>query len=171
MTQLQVDLDQPVELRFRGDALDVFGALMAMMTPALEDGIENERAQEVIEDLADEVNRQVNLGHYQREAKRMLNRGDIPDYRGIQVLVDEFDPRYPELTGAGAEHMTPLEEAKMYAVVSLTDEGFETGGYPASMEDLEMLQMASMLRIYARDMEQTVTGAAYDLREAGDEPE
>lgn len=167
---LRVDLDQPVELRLRGDAIDVFGALMAILAPVLEDGeavTDNDRANDVIEDLSQQINQKVNLGHYEREAKRALNAGGeaVPDYRGIQVLVDEFDPRNPELAGDSAERMTPLSEAEMYAVVSLTEEGFETGGYPDSMGELEMLQMASMLRIYARDMERTVTEAAYDLRE------
>lgn len=167
---LQADLDQPVEVRLRGDAVDVFGALLALLAPALEDGVDNDRADDVIEDLSQAINQQVNLGHYQREAKRAVNAGGegIPDYRGIQVLVDEFDARHPELTGASAERMTPLEEADMYVVVSLTEEGFETGGHPDSMGELEMLQLASMLRVYARDLERTVTDAAYDLREAGD---
>lgn len=163
------DLDQPVELRLRGDAIDVFGALMAVLAPALEEGTGGDRTDTVLEDVSDAINRQVNLGWYKREATRAISAGAVPDYRGIQLLVDEFDAQRPELTGAAAERMTPLDEAERYVVVSLTEEGLESGGYPDSMTELEMLEMASMLRIYARDLENAVTENEIDLREADDE--
>lgn len=171
MVAEQYDIDQPVELRLRGDAVDLFGALVALLGPALEKGeavTDNERANAVIEDLSMSINQQVNLGWYMKETKRRLREGDIPDYRGIQVLVDEFDAQHPELSGDLAERMTPLEKAEVYAIISLTERGFETGAWPDSIDDLEVLQLASMCRIYARDLERSITENAIDLREDGE---
>lgn len=168
---LQADIDQPVEVRLRGDAVDVFGALMALLAPALEEGVDNDRAQDVIEDLSDSLNQQVNLGHYLREAKRAIRNDDVPDYRGIQVLVNEFDPRHPEPEGPGINRLSPLEEADYYAIVARTEYGWEQAGYPDSLDIGEYLKLASMLRMFARELEATVNAGSEDELPGGGDGE
>lgn len=153
----EFDLDQPVELRVRGDWIDL-GGLLAFLDKQIQDA--NGRVGNAGEAFIEGVEEQVNFGYLEREMKRLnreLDNGDVdPDamgFRGFQVLVDAFDPRHPEPDDPPMVRLSPLDEAEWYLVFMRSDTGFEAAGYPEETGVEDRMLMASLLRQYARDLE------------------
>lgn len=147
--------DDLVELRIRGEFVDVVG-LLSTMTVGVIDADENNRATNVAHDLADQAKTQVNFGLAERQLKRIARNGDH-EYRGIDIRVHEFDPRHPdERSELDVDKLPPFEEADTYAVVLENEEGLHMAGYPDELETDTALKLSSALRLYARDIEDAV---------------
>lgn len=157
-----------VELRVRGEFMDVVGLLSHISVEIVEgesDRAGYNRAQEVVSDLADQANSQINFGLAERQLKRRVQSDEVLGYRGIDVRIHEFDPRHPDVESEiDAERLPPLEDAEYYAIVTKHDDGMHMAGHPDQLDMDMAMEIASLLRIYAREMEGLVT------QDMGDEP-
>ena len=148
------DPEDLVELRVRGEFVDVVG-LLAEFRVVVEDGDVRERATQVGRDLTDQAAPQVNYGEAERQLKRINDRGEKREYRGIDVQVHDFDPRHPdERSELKVDRIPPLDELQSYAIVGRGEEGIHMAGYPDNLAHEESLILASALRIYARELEE-----------------
>lgn len=157
--RFQADLDEPVELRIRGDYIDVVG-MVAQLQNVIDTDQEweaKDRGEKVGTDVIKQTNDLVNLGLLEREMKKAArNNAEGLEYRGIEVLLEEFDPRHPRPAGAGVERLPPLEDADWYLILMRTEEGYQAAGYPDKTGVDEKMLMASFLRQYARDLENVI---------------
>lgn len=149
-----------VELRVRGEHVDIVGLLAFMDIEVLDfdgEATGRNRAQRVMADLADQAHEQVNFGEAEKQLKRLARQGETMDFRGLDVRIHEFDPRHPdERSELDVDNLPPLEAATAYGVVAQTDEGVHMAGYPDHL-DVEMgLQLASAIRTFAREIEDSV---------------
>lgn len=155
------EADDLVELRVRGEYVDLVG-LLSTLTAGVIDADGTDNVTSVARDLADQATQQVNFGKAEKQLKRQA-RQDNYDYRGIDVRIHEFDPRHPdEQSEMDVNDLPPLEEANTYAIVMQTDEGLHMVGYPDELDTETGLHLSSALRIYARDIEDAVTGHALE---------
>lgn len=154
------DLDQPVELIFRGDRIDVLGFVTAMhlvfndKSSTIQD-VMNERGGHVAQELVDEIKTVDNFGQYEKELKRAHRADAVPEFRGAAVEYREFDPQHPEPTGAKLELLPDLEDTDQYFIMTFQEEeGFQAAGWPEYFDDVvHMMAWASFLRQFARDLE------------------
>lgn len=153
----ELDADQPVEVVIRGDAMAVIGALEAAVTAARDDDSIRGRPMLPLEDLSSQLGREVNMGYLQREMKRLVNKEDPFEYRGIQVIAGEFDAQHPRPHGqTSVDRLTDLEEMETYVILGRSEAGFEAAGYPDGIGVEDSMMMASFMRQYARDLEAAV---------------
>lgn len=161
-----------VELRVRGEHIDVIG--MLSMLPRVvdyegDDVAGLDRGQRVVLELMEAAQEQVNFGEVERQLKQIVERGESVDFRGLDVRIHEFDPRHPdERSELDVDALPPFESADEYAVVLKNEEGFHMAGYPDEMDTEAALQMASVMRTYARELEEAVLQESYDPRGEGD---
>lgn len=152
------DLGEPIEVAIRGDRMDVIG-LVSFFNVYLDESDSTNRAEgrakKVVEDFLDQVNQQENMALVRRELESAVeNAEEAPGYRGIQVSVTPFDPKHPNLP---IEDFPSLEDAEAYAVVAKFEDGFHAAGHPESLNVEPGLELASFMRMYARDVEEEVT--------------
>lgn len=161
-----------VELRVRGEFLDVVGLVTAVNTGlAQHDGnFEGlDRATKVSTEVAEQVNQQVNFGLAARDFKKLRESDESVEYRGVEAIIDEFDPQHPDAASTGVDRLTPLDEMDWYIVLGRSDQGFEAAGYPDRLDVERSMLMASFARQYARDLEEAAVGQVEeDLKESAD---
>lgn len=156
----EFDPEDLVELRVRGEFIDVVG-LLSQMAVDYED--REDRAAQVMDDLLERAGQQINFGLARKQLKRLARSGEEKSYRGIDVRIHEFDPRHPdEESELDVNILPPFEEGDAYAVVMKTEEGLHMAGYPDELEMQQALELASGLRIFARDLEEIVNSRAQD---------
>lgn len=157
-----------VELRIRGEFIDVVGLLSHVGVEIVDSEADRAglgRAKEVVMDLTEQAQQQVNYGLAERQLKRMVQADEVPSYRGIDVRVHEFDPRHPdEESELDVENLPPFEEADTYAIVLKDEDGLHMAGYPDDLDVNDALELATGVRIFARDIEDTVTARMDDPR-------
>lgn len=161
-----------VELRVRGEHMDVMGlvSVLAEITDYEGDDVTGlNRAQRLVRDLSEQATDQVNFGEVERQLKQMVRDGEEVDYRGVDVRIHGFDPRHPdEESELDVNALPPFESADEYVVVLKNEHGYHMAGYPDEMDTEGGLQIASVLRTYARELEEAVLQDSYDPREEDD---
>lgn len=145
-----------VELRIRGEFIDVVGLLSHVSVEVVD--IESDktgiRAEKVVRDLVDQTQDQVNFGLAERQLKRLVSSGEVPEYRGIDVRAHEFDPRHPDVESElDVNNLPDLADANAYYVVMKSDESYHMAGYPDSLDPEIALELASLMRSSARAIE------------------
>lgn len=160
---MSVTLDQPVELVVRGDRQDIVG-LLAAVNVLLEDhadvvdGDVPSRAQDTIDRIMRQVRKEENIELVRRELGKAVRDGNTVDYRGVNVLYGEFDPRHPEVPDGVEVEREDLEASDAYVILGKTSEGMYGEMWPHEA-DVELgLTMASWLRTSAREIEDSVLG-------------
>lgn len=157
-----VDLTDPVELRVRGERMELVGLLSAVTVllhdhADVVDGVVAGRAEKTISSIMDEVKRQENIELVRRELETAHKRGDVVEYRGVDVVYRDFDPKHPDLDEL--EH-PPLDEVEAYALLGTTDGQMFADMWPPQAEVDIGLSLASWLRMFAREIERSYVDAS-----------
>lgn len=154
------DLDEPTELIIRGDMIDIGGFVSAIHVAINElDGQDplQGRTSDVVNDVMSQFNGFANIGQIQRDMKRRINDRESLEYRGIDVHFGRYDPKDPN---TGEIDAPDFAESEVFGVITKTEEGFFADFKPDHADVDVSLEMASFLRIMAREFESAIDRTA-----------
>lgn len=152
----------PVELRIRGEYVDIVGLLAKLSSDFFDTAKSDDqrtRPEKIVSELVEQSADEVNFGLARKQLKRIVRSDESFGFRGLDVRIHEFDPRHPdEDSELDVNRLPPFEEAEAYVVTLKDDDGFYMAGYPDRLDPDMALELASALRVYARDLESVLDG-------------
>lgn len=161
-----INPDEPFELIIRGPRIDVSGLVAAIGAARDQYGgdglVFQGRSNEIVDDFVGKFQKYENLGLITREAKRLVRDGEEFPFRGLQVSAGTFDPKMPGVEGFDIPEPT---ECTFFCATGKSDDGYFLASVPEHTHTEVALEVASMLRIAARELEETI-----DSTEARDTP-